>query len=117
MAKSVQVTLALLKPDVAGNPKLVQSIEKYVLSKRFYIIKRKQTRWNRKHAENFYYQHKNKFFFERLVGFMSSGPVIGLILAKKNAIDDWRSLLGTAKVHQVTLGQHRALYFLCFSLA
>ena len=102
MARTFQVTLALLKPDIAGNPRLVQSIEKLILSKNFYIVKCQQERWTRDKAELFYFQHQNKFFYERLVGFMSSGPVYGLILAKENAINDWRSLMGPTKVYQVT---------------
>jgi len=104
MARNFQVTLALLKPDVAGNPRLLQSIEKLILSKNFYVVKRQQARWTRDKAEQFYFQHKDKFFYERLVGFMSSGPVTGLIIAKDNAVHDWRSLMGPTKVYQVRSG-------------
>ena len=105
MAGNFQVTLALLKPDIASNPRILQSIEKYILSKKFYIVKRQQTRWNRDRAEQFYFQHKDKFFFERLVGFMSSGPISGIILAKENAVRDWRNLIGPTSVYQVLVGQ------------
>ena len=103
MAKPFQVTLALIKPDLAGNPRLVQSIEKLILSKNFYVVKRQQSRWNKDRAELFYFQHKERFFFDRLVEFMTSGPVCGLILAKSNAINDWRNLLGPTKVYQVLM--------------
>ena len=103
MASTFQVTLALLKPDIAANFKLVQSIENLAVSKNFYIVKRKQARWNKKDAQEFYAQNSKKFYFERLVGFMSSGPILALILAKQNAIYDWRQLMGPTKVQQVSI--------------
>ena len=98
-----QVTLALLKPDIAGNSRIVQNIEKFVLTKKFFIVKRKRLRWNKAKAEEFYSQHKDRFFYDRLISFMSSGPIFGLILAKENAINDWRNLLGPTKVYEVRL--------------
>ena len=45
-------------------------------------------------AEEFYGEHKGKPFFETLVNFMSSGPVYALVLARQDAIKEWRSLMG-----------------------
>ncbi len=45
-------------------------------------------------AQDFYGEHKGKPFFETLVNFMTSGPVYALVLAKKDAIKEWRSLMG-----------------------
>ena len=45
-------------------------------------------------AQDFYAEHKRKPFFETLVNFMTSGPVYALVLAKQNAIKEWRSLMG-----------------------
>lgn len=45
-------------------------------------------------AQDFYGEHKGKPFFETLVNFMTSGPVYALVLAKQNAIKEWRSLMG-----------------------
>ena len=45
-------------------------------------------------AQDFYGEHKGKSFFETLVNFMTSGPVYALVLAKQNAIKEWRSLMG-----------------------
>lgn len=49
-------------------------------------------------AKDFYGEHKSKFFYRRLVEFMTSGPVEVLVLAKDNAIADWRTILGPTKV-------------------
>lgn len=102
MANAFQVTLALLKPDLATNTKFVKSIEKLALAKNFYVVKRRQVRWKRKDAQLFYIQNQDKFYYERLVGFMSSSPVVALALAKRNAISEWRRLMGPTKVYQVS---------------
>ena len=45
-------------------------------------------------AQDFYAEHKGKSFFETLVSFMSSGPIYALVLARPNAIKEWRGLMG-----------------------
>lgn len=45
-------------------------------------------------AQDFYGEHKGKSFFDTLVNFMTSGPVYALVLARQNAIKEWRSLMG-----------------------
>ena len=49
-------------------------------------------------AEEFYSEHREKFFYNRLVTFMSSGPCQPLILAREDAISGWRELMGPTKV-------------------
>lgn len=51
-------------------------------------------------AHAFYEEHTGKFFFNRLVTFMCSGPCAFYVLAKVNAIEDWRKLLGPTKVYK-----------------
>jgi len=53
---------------------------------------------SKKRAGDFYEEHKGKFFYNRLVTYMSSGPMQALILAKEGAIADWRTLMGPTKV-------------------
>lgn len=45
-------------------------------------------------AEEFYAEHRGKPFFGKLVTFMTSGPIYAMILSKRNAIKDWRALMG-----------------------
>ena len=45
-------------------------------------------------AQDFYGEHKGKPFFETLINFMTGGPVYALVLAKQNAIKEWRNLMG-----------------------
>ncbi len=48
----------------------------------------------RSRAEEFYVEHFGKSFFDGLVEFMSSGPVVALVLSKQGAITGWRGLMG-----------------------
>ena len=60
-------------------------------------------------AGDFYDEHRKKFFHGRLVSFMSSGPVEVLILAKDNAISEWRALLGPTKVYKTVISHPDSL--------
>jgi len=49
-------------------------------------------------AEEFYEEHAGKEFFPKLIDFMTSGPVLAMVLSKPNAIADWRKLMGPTNV-------------------
>lgn len=49
-------------------------------------------------AGDFYAEHKGKAFFNGLVEFMTSGPIVAMVLAKVNAIKAWRELMGPTNV-------------------
>ncbi|KAF7730561.1 Nucleoside diphosphate kinase 6 [Apophysomyces ossiformis] len=108
-----QLTLALLKPDICANPALPQKIYEAIRKREIDIIQRRDVLWTETEAGAFYAEHKGKFFFERLCGYMTSGPFEALILSSPNAIKEWRALIGPthpcrARIHQPdTL---RALY-------
>ncbi|KAK9764979.1 hypothetical protein K7432_007051 [Basidiobolus ranarum] len=89
-----QLTLGLLKPDLCANPIAVSQIQKRIREANFEVVETKDLVWTKSEAEKFYSEHEGKFFFERLVGYMTSGPFQALILSKDNAIKDWRSLIG-----------------------
>jgi len=97
----IQLTLALFKPDIASNHAVLRMVERRILEKQFVIVKRKEVRWQRAHSEAFYAQHRGRFFHRRLVEFMTCGPIIALLLAKRNAIADWRKLMGPTKTYKV----------------
>ena len=61
----------------------------------FEIIALKMKRLSKNAAEEFYGIHKGKPFYDKLVDFMTSGPIIAAILKKNNAVEDYRKLLGT----------------------
>jgi len=92
-------TLAIIKPD-ATERNLVGKIVDEILLGGFEILDMKLVTMSKKHAEEFYAEHEGKPFFERLTNFMSSGPSVFLVLEKKNAIKDWRTLMGPTNIEE-----------------
>ena len=60
----------------------------------FRIAAMKYTRISKHQAEEFYKVHKGQPFYEALTDFMSSGPIVAIILEKENAVEDFRALIG-----------------------
>jgi nucleoside-diphosphate kinase len=54
-------------------------------------------------AEEFYVEHKGKAFFNGLVEFMTSGPIVAMVLSKTGAIHAWRELMGPTNVFDARL--------------
>jgi nucleoside-diphosphate kinase len=99
----------LLKPD-ALQKKVVGEIISMVEKEGFNILNIRMKRWTREEAEKFYAVHRGKEFFEGLVEFMISGPVIGLLLEKENAIEDLRKLVGATDPSRAEPGTIRHKY-------
>ena len=97
-ARLLQLTLAILKPDVTAHPHVVHKIKEAILERGFYIVRSKRLHLTRARAADFYKEHEGRFFHNRLVTFMSSGPISTHILARENAIGEWRKLMGPTKV-------------------
>ncbi|KAF9187385.1 Nucleoside diphosphate kinase 6 [Haplosporangium sp. Z 767] len=89
-----QLTLALIKPDLTANSLKAEKVLELIQQNGFNIVDRKILLWSKAEAEAFYGEHRGKFFFERLCGYMTSGHFRALILEKPNAISDWRTLIG-----------------------
>lgn len=89
-----QLTLALLKPDICANAALPPKIKEAIVNQGLEIIKENNVLWTEEQAGKFYAEHKSKFFYHRLCGYMTSGPFQALILTAPNAIKEWRSLIG-----------------------
>lgn len=102
-------TLLLIKPD-GVKKRVVGKIISMVEENKFCIKNIKMKRWSRKEAEGFYHIHRGKPFFERLINFMISGPVIGLLLEKENAVRDLRKLVGKTDPKEAEPGTIRALF-------
>lgn len=96
----LQYTFAMLKPDIANNSITREAILSIIEKNGFQIVEIKKTKMSLDLAKEFYSEHKKKFFFNRLITFMSSSPIYVLILAKKDAISSWRSLIGKANVYR-----------------
>ena len=69
-----------------------------IVNENFLIVRSKYLSLTRSRAEEFYAEHKGKFFYNRLVTYMSSGRCQPLILARGEAIAHWRQLMGPTKV-------------------
>ena len=85
-----QKTLSLIKQDVYHQKSKILS----EISNSFKILAHKEIKLSREKAEQFYGEHKGKFFYPRLVNFMSRGTTVALILESEDSITKWRALMG-----------------------
>jgi len=83
----------MIKPDAVAAGHADKIIEELEAAKFTIIAKQKDTLLKVK-AEEFYEEHRGKPFFDGLIAFMTSGPIIAMVLAKENAIKDFRELIG-----------------------
>ena len=91
---SGNITFTMIKPMAMRNG-AGGAILKMIQDGGFEIIALKLKRLSKNAAEEFYGIHKGKPFYDKLVDFMTSGPIIAAILKKSNAVEDYRKLLGT----------------------
>jgi nucleoside-diphosphate kinase len=99
-------TFAMIKPDAIENKHLGE-ILCMIFKAGFSIIAMKMTRLSLEETKRFYKIHAEKPFFERLTHVISSGPVVALILEKENAVDDFRSLIGSTDPQKAAEGTVR----------
>lgn len=110
------LTFAMIKPHIVKNPWALSQIMRIIDENNFTIVKKSRVKFNLKSAKQFYSEHEGRFYYNRLVTFMSrwvantassasllktfyfSGPSEVLILERDNAITAWRELLGPTKV-------------------
>jgi len=89
----VEKTLSLIKPDgVSKN--LIGEIIKRFESNGLKVVALKMTKITKEKAEGFYAVHKEKPFFESLTNFMSSGPLVAMVLKGEDAINLTRKIMG-----------------------
>lgn len=98
----MEKTLAVIKPDAVERG-IIGRITNLIEYARYRIVDMKMVYMSKKYAEWFYAEHNGKPFFERLIGFTASGPCVFLVLEKKNAIEDWRKLMGLTDVVKARL--------------
>jgi len=107
--QSIERTFAFIKPDAvaAHNAgKIIDLIE----HNGFDIIRLQKIQLSKNQAEQFYAVHKERPFFKELVTYMSSGPVVALVLQKENAVQAWRDLMGNTNPTTAAEGTIRKLY-------
>ena len=103
---SLQRTLSIIKPD-AVKRHLIGAILARFEQQGFNIAAAKMVQLNREQAEGFYAEHQGKPFFESLVEYMISAPVFVSVLEKENAVQDYRTLIGTTNPETAAEGTIR----------
>ena len=104
-----QRTLAIIKPD-ATKKRLIGRILQRVEDEGFAVTEMKMLHLSRDEALGFYAVHKGKKFYEDLAAFMSSGPIVVMVLEAEDAIARWREVMGATDPAQAKPGTLRRLY-------
>ena len=102
----MEETLSIIKPD-AMQRNLEDKIKKIFIKNNFEIIKEKKVKLEKKDAELFYKVHETKPFFNDLCNYLSSGPVLVMVLKKDNAIADNRKIMGATNPQEAEQGTIR----------
>ncbi|QIM66912.1 nucleoside-diphosphate kinase [Mannheimia granulomatis] len=107
----IQQTLSIIKPD-ATRRNLIGKILAHLESAGLMVKALKCLHLTREQAEGFYAEHKGKEFFEPLVDFMTSGPIVVSVLEGEEAISHYRTLMGATNPENREKGTIRDLYAL-----
>ena len=99
----------MIKPDAVESGYIGPILDK-ITSSGFKIIAMKFTQLSSREAEKFYDIHKTKPFFGELIKFMTRGPIVAMVLEKDNAVDNFRTLIGSTNPEQAEEGTIRKLY-------
>jgi nucleoside-diphosphate kinase len=102
-------TFTMIKPDAvaAGN---TGAIIKLIEEAGFRIVAMKKTRLSGERAGEFYAVHRERGFYKDLCDYMSSGPIVPMILEKANAVEDFRKLIGATDPTKAAPGTIRNLF-------
>ena len=100
-------TLSIIKPDAVSKNVLGKILDRFE-SSGLKIIAIKMLHLDKDIAEGFYVEHKGKPFFEKLINFMTSGPVVVQVLSGENAIKTNRELMGNTNPEEAASGTIRS---------
>ncbi len=102
-------TFTMIKPVAFGKNYTGQILAK-IIESGFRISAMKMTKLTREQAMKFYAIHKERPFFNDLVEFMCSGPIVAAIIEKENAVEDYRNIIGATNPKNAEDGTIRALF-------
>ena len=102
-------TLSIIKPD-AVERNLDSEIKEMFKNKGFLILKEKKIQIEKSEAEKFYKVHETKPFYNDLCAYLSSGPIVVMVLEKNNAVLDNRELMGATNPNEAKEGTIRKKY-------
>jgi len=103
------ITLTIIKPDAVANEYTGPILAK-INNAGFHIAGLKLISLTENHARKFYAVHKERPFYDSLVKFMTSGPVVVAVLEKSNAVEDFRKLIGATDPAKAEENTIRKLY-------
>ncbi len=106
---NLEQTLSIIKPD-AVERNLDLKIKEFFISKGFKILKEKKIQIEKTEAEKFYKVHETKPFYNDLCSYLSSGPIVVMILEKTNAVLDNRMVMGATDPQKAEEGTIRKKY-------
>jgi len=106
---NLEQTLSIIKPD-AVERKLEEEIKNMLRNKGFNILKEKKIQVSKTEAEQFYKVHQTKPFYNDLCAYLSSGPILVMILEKENAVLSNRDLMGATNPENAEEGTIRKKY-------
>ena len=105
----VEQTLSLIKPD-AVERNLEEEIKQFFIKSGFKIAKQKKVKLEKKDAEIFYKVHETKPFYNDLCAYLSSNPIVVMVLEKENAVLANRELMGATNPTEAEEGTIRKKY-------
>ena len=106
---NIEQTLSIIKPD-AVERELVDEIKQIFIKNKFVIKNSKKIQISKDEAAEFYKVHQSKPFYNDLCSYLSSGPIVAMILEKENAIAENRKLMGATNPKDADENTIRKLY-------
>ena len=106
---NIEQTLSIIKPD-AVERNLENEIKEMFKKNSFSILKEKKIQIDKSEAEKFYKVHETKPFYNDLCEYLSSGPVVAMVLEKENAIFSNRQIMGATDPKNADEGTIRKLF-------
>ena len=106
---NIQQTLSIIKPD-AVERNLENEIKEIFKNNRFNILKEKKIQITKSEAEQFYKVHETKPFYNDLCAYLSSGPIVVMVLEKEGALLGNRKLMGATNPKDAEEGTIRKKY-------
>ena len=106
---NIEQTLSIIKPD-AVERNLDNEIKDMFINKGFKIVKDKKIQIAKAEAEQFYKIHETKPFYNDLCAYLSSGPIVVMVLERENAVLGNRELMGATKPEDAVEGTIRKKY-------
>jgi len=106
---NIEQTLSIIKPD-AVERNLEGEIKEMFKSNGFQILKEKKIQIEKGEAEKFYKVHETKPFYNDLCDYLSSGPIVVMVLQKENAVKGNRELMGATNPKESKDGTIRKKY-------